>query len=87
MWVCDLCTFSGCLIGEIREKDEVRHNMTLMATCSLLTVLTVLFDFGLKYLHFTVRQGRLVCETNLPMKELDLKVQGGIIAGFYSTCA
>ena len=39
--------------------------------------------------HFTVRRG-LICETKLPMQELELKMKGGlmregggVIAGFY----
>ena len=42
-----------------------------------------------KYLHFTVRDGGLICKTKLSLQELELRMQGGlmcdggVIAGFY----
>ena len=52
---------------------------------SLLAVATILIGL---WTLFTVREGQgLMCETKLPMQELELKVQegggGGIIVGFY----
>ena len=32
-----------------------------------------------KYLHFTVRDGGIICETKLPLQELELKMQGGLM--------
>ena len=74
MWAHNLCTFSGCLIGEI---NKVKHNMT-----SLLAVAT---DFiGLWTLIYCQGGGGgFMHETKLPMQELELKVQGCVIAGFY----
>ena len=54
-WARDLYTFSGSLMGKTRENDEVRHNMTQIA--SLLAVATICLGYGLYYLHFTVREG------------------------------
>ena len=44
-----------------------------------------------KYLHFTVRDGGLICETKLSLQKLELRMQGGgglmcdggVITGFY----
>ena len=36
---CDLCTFSGCLMGRLKKSDQVSHNMTQIA--SVLAVATV----------------------------------------------
>ena len=57
--------------------------MTQIATCSSLVVATVsTWLMVCKYLHFTVREGRLICETKIPMQELELKMkmQGGLCA-------
>ena len=42
-----------------------------------------------KYLHFTVKNGELICETKLSLQKLELRMQGGlmcdggVITGFY----
>ena len=50
---------------------------------SLLVVATVFTWLMIcKNLHFTVRGGEgggLICETKLPMQELELKMQGGLL--------
>ena len=57
--------------AKLEKNDKVRHMMTQIA--SLLAVATT---YGL---HFTVREGGLIRETKLPMQELELKMQGGLM--------
>ena len=42
----------------------------------IINIALILMDS--KYLNFTVRDGGLICETKLPLQELELKMQGGV---------
>ena len=67
---------------KLEKNDKVRQNMTQIA--SLLVVVATVF-IGLWTL-FTVKEGgALICETKLPMQELELTMQGGVIAEFYGS--
>ena len=73
------CTISVLSLAvwwaKLEKNDKVRHIVTQIA--SLLAVATVLLTYGL---HFTVREGGgLIRETKLPMQELELKMQGGLM--------
>ena len=83
-WARDICTFSGCLVGKTRENNEVRYNMTQIA--SLITVATVFYWLMDSILQ--LGRGRGTCiRDKLPMQEFKLKMQGeGIIVGIYGTC-
>ena len=70
--------------AKLEKNDKVRHIMTLIA--SLLAVATVFIDL---WTPFYSQGGGLIRETKLPMQELELEMQGGlmreggVIAGFY----
>ena len=75
-WARDLCTFSGCLVGKTRRKnDKVRHIVTQIA--SLLAVATVFIDLWTPF--YSQGGGGLIREAKLPMQELELKMQGGLM--------
>ena len=91
-WAYDLCTFSGCLMGKIREKsDKVSHNMTQIA--SVLAVTTTFIS--LWTLISRQRRGGLYVRQKYLCRNLSRKCvcvggrglicEGGIIAGFYGT--
>ena len=67
--------------AKLEKNDEVRHNMTQIA--SLLAVFVDLWA------PFYSQGGGLIRETKVPMQELELKMEGGlmreggVIAGFY----
>ena len=50
---------------------------------NLLAVATVFIGFWTLIFTFYSQGGGLIRDTKLPMQELELKLQGGIIAGFY----
>ena len=59
-----------------RENDKVRHNMTQIA--SWLAVATVFIDLWTLFYSQGGGPG-LIREIKLPMQELELKMQGGLI--------
>ena len=63
------------------QNSRKTHNITQIHVASLLAVATVFIGLWtlISTLIFTVREGRglLLCETKLPVQELELKVQGG----------
>ena len=71
--------------AKLEKNDKVRHNMTQIA--SLLAVATDICQIMGSILQSG--RGGLICETKVPMQELELKMQGGlcarggVIAGFY----
>ena len=71
--------------AKLEKNDKVRHIMTQIA--SLLAIATVFIDVWT--LFYSQGGGGLICETKLPMQELELKMQeglcarGGVFAGFY----
>ena len=75
-WVRDLCTFSGYLMG---KTNKVRHTMAQIA--SLIAVATVFISLWPLIFTFYSQGGRwgLIRETKLPMQELELKSQGGLL--------
>jgi hypothetical protein len=76
----NLCTFSGCLTGKIREK--VRPQMASLLAVPVATVV---------WTPISSQKGGRIRETKLPMQELELKMWGtyawggGVVAGFYGT--
>ena len=74
--------------AKLEKNDKVRHIMTQIA--SLLAVVTV---FIALWTPFYSQGWGLIRETKLPMQELELKMQGGlmhegvVMTGFYgNTC-
>ena len=71
--------------AKLEKNDKVRHIMTQIA--SLLAVATVFIDLWTPF--YSQGGGGLIRETKLPMQELELEMQGGlmreggVIAGFY----
>ena len=59
--------------AKLEKNDKVRHIVTQIA--SLLAVATFFVDL---WVLFFCQGGGLICETKLPMQELELKVQGGL---------
>ena len=74
-WAHNLCIFSGCLVGKTREKQQSALK-AYHDTNSLLAVATVYIDL---WTPFYCHGGGLICETKLPMQELELKMQGGLV--------
>ena len=73
----------GCVISALslavwwakfEKNDKVRHNMTQIA--SFLAVATVFIDL---WSPFYSQGGGLMCETKLPMQELELKMKWGLM--------
>ena len=62
--------------AKLEKNDKVRHITTQIA--SLLAVATVFIDLWTPFYS----QGGYTRD-KLPMQELELKMQGGVIAGFY----
>ena len=85
MFLRNLCSFSGCLVGKTRENDKVRH-MTQIS--SLLAVATVFVALWTQF-YSQGGGGAYIHETKASMQELELKCRGlctwgrGVIAGFY----
>ena len=60
--------------AKLEKNDKVRHNMTQIA--SLLAVATVFVDL---WAPFYSQGGGLIRETKVPMQELELKMEGGLM--------
>ena len=66
-------TISALSLVKTREKRQVRHNMTQMA--SVLAVATVFIRLWTLISTFdSLRRGGLIHETKIPMQELETKV-------------
>ena len=76
-WARDLCTFSGCLVGKTREKRQSKAYCDTHIA-SLLAVATVFIDLWTPF-YSQGGGGGLIRETKLPMQELELKMQGGLM--------
>ena len=61
--------------ANLEKNDKVRHDMTQIA--SLLAVATVFIDLWAPF--YSQGGGGLIHETKLPMQELELKMQGGLM--------
>ena len=61
--------------AKFEKNDQVRHNMTQMA--SLLAVATVFVDLWAPF--YSQGGGGLIRETKVPMQELELKMEGGLM--------
>ena len=61
--------------AKLEKNDKVRHNMTQIA--SLLAVTAVFVDLWAPF--YSQGGGGLIRETKVPMQELELKMQGGLM--------
>ena len=61
--------------AKLEKNNKVRHNMTQIA--SLLAVATVIIDLWTPF--YSQGGGGLIRETKLPLQELELKMQGGLM--------
>ena len=61
--------------AKLEKNDKVRHNMTQIA--SLLAVATVFVDLWAPF--YSQGGGGLIRETKVPMQELELKMEGGLM--------
>ena len=58
--------------AKLKKNNKVRHNMTQIAIS--LAVATVFVDL---WASFYSQGGGLICETKVPIQELELKMEGG----------